>query len=279
MKEIDPIALFRLSVLGPLVSRERLARGELQQIIRELAQRQYAIPNSRRHYLGEKTIQAWFYAWRRNGIAGLVPKTRIDRGQSKIAPPIQEAIIAAKRDNPRRSIRQIRQLLETSGQVARDCLSRSAIHRLLQQHGISRMSGSSNEPEEKRSFVAESAGAIWYGDVMHGPRVMAGGRLRKAYLVTLIDDASRLITHSAFCLGETALDIEGVLKQAILKRGLPIKFVVDNGAAYRSNTLQGICIRLGINLIYCRPYAPEGKDCAAYCTSYGSCGGTSLGSD
>jgi len=259
MKEIDPIALFRLSVLGPLVSRERLARGELQQIIRELAQRQYAIPNSRRHYLGEKTIQAWFYAWRRNGIAGLVPKTRIDRGQSKIAPPIQEAIIAAKRDNPRRSIRQIRQLLETSGQVARDCLSRSAIHRLLQQHGISRMSGSSNEPEEKRSFVAESAGAIWYGDVMHGPRVMAGGRLRKAYLVTLIDDASRLITHSAFCLGETALDIEGVLKQAILKRGLPIKFVVDNGAAYRSNTLQGICIRLGINLIYCRPYAPEGK--------------------
>jgi putative transposase len=37
MKEIDPVALFRLSVLGPLASRERLGRGELQQIIRELA--------------------------------------------------------------------------------------------------------------------------------------------------------------------------------------------------------------------------------------------------
>jgi putative transposase len=259
VKEINPMALFRLSVLGPLVSRERLERGELQQIIRDLAQRQYAIPDSRRTYLGEKTIEAWFYNYRRDGIAGLAPKVRIDRGQSKIAPALQEAIVAAKRDNPRRSIRQLRQLLESSGQAAKDTLSRSAIHRLLRQHGISRMSGSASLPEEKRSFVAESAGAIWYGDVLHGPRVSVDGRARKVYLVSLMDDASRLIAHSAFCLGETALDIEGVLKQAILKRGLPHRLIVDNGSAYRSNTLQGICIRLGINLIYCRPYAPEGK--------------------
>jgi putative transposase len=85
------------------------------------------------------------------------------------------------------------------------------------------------------------------------------GRLRKVYLVSLMDDASRLLTHSAFCSGEKALDIEGVLKQAVLKRGLPRKLVVDNGAAYRARTLQGICARLGIHLIYCRPYAPQGK--------------------
>jgi putative transposase len=67
------------------------------------------------------------------------------------------------------------------------------------------------------------------------------------------------VAHSAFCLGETALDIEGVLKQALLRRGVPLKLVVDNGAAYRAHTLQGICARLGIRLIFCRPYAPEGK--------------------
>ncbi len=83
--------------------------------------------------------------------------------------------------------------------------------------------------------------------------------MRKVYLVSLMDDASRLLTHSAFCLGETALDIEGVLKQAVLKRGLPTKLVIDNGAAYRSGSLKGICARLGIHMVYCRPYAPEGK--------------------
>ena len=259
MKEIDPVALFRLSVLGPLVSRERLGRGELQQIIRELALREYAIPGSRRRLVGEKTIEAWYYAWRKKGIDGLAPKPRADAGASKIPPELQSALLAAKRDNPRRSIRQLRQLMESSGQAAQGDLSRSAIHRLLQQHGLSRMPGSATLPEERRSFVAEQAGSIWYGDVMHGPAVSAGGRRRKVYLVSLIDDASRLVAHSAFCLGETALDIEGVLKQAVLKRGLPRKLVVDNGSAYRAHTLQGICARLGIHLIYCRPYAPEGK--------------------
>ncbi len=259
MNDIDPKALFRLSVLGPLVSRERLSRGELQQIVRQLAQQEYAIPGSRRRYISEKTLQAWYYAWRRNGLAGLSDAPRTDTGRSKLPEPVQVAVLAAKRENPRRSIRQIRLLLEAAGLVPRDTLSRCAVHRLLKAHGISRISGPDVVPEEKRSFAAEHAGSIWYGDVMHGPTLSFGGRRMKTYLVSLMDDASRLIAHSAFCLSETALDIEGVLKQALLRRGVPKTIVVDNGAAYRAATLQGICARLSMRLVYCRPYAPEGK--------------------
>lgn len=259
MNEVNPVALFRLSVLGPIISRERLARGELQQLLRELSTREYAIPGTRRRHIGEKTIQAWYYAWRRNGLDALAPKARGDRGISKIAACLQESILAAKRDNPRRSVRQIVRLLEAAGTVPTQVLSRSAVHRLLQQHGVSQRPGCGHPLEEKRSFNAEFAGSIWYGDVMHGPRVPHKGQMRKTYLVSLLDDASRLLTHSAFCLGETALDIEGVLKQALLRRGVPIKLVVDNGAAYRAHTLQGICARLGVGLVYCRPFAPQGK--------------------
>ncbi|HSM21159.1 MAG TPA: DDE-type integrase/transposase/recombinase, partial [Rubrivivax sp.] len=263
MNAVDPQALFRLSVLGPLVSRERLERGELKRLVAELAQREYAIPNSQRHRLGAKTIEAWFYAWRRLGLEGLVPKTRVDRGRSRIEPTLQEAILAAKRDNPRRSTQQILRLLRADGRTGAQALSRSARHRLLQQHGLSRVAGTAGSPEERRSFAAEFAGTLWYGDVMHGPRIAVKGpvkgQVRKTYLVSLFDDASRLVAHSAFCLGETALDIEGVLKQALLRRGVPAKLVVDNGAAYRASTLQGLCARLGIHLIFCRPYAPEGK--------------------
>jgi len=259
MNDIHPVALFRYSVLGPLISRAELPRGELKATLRELAARHYDIPGSRNSRISEKTIEAWYYAWRRGDIEALTPKARSDRGQSKIAPEVQAAILAAKRENPRRSVRVIRRLLEHRGTVAKGELSRSAIHRLLKAHGLSRPSGSASEPEEHRAYVAEYAGDIWYGDVMHGPQVPIGGRMRKAYLVSLMDDASRLITHSAFCPGETALDIEAVLKQAVLKRGLPVKLVLDNGPAYRAKTLQGICARLGIHLVYCRPYAPEGK--------------------
>lgn len=259
MNPIDRLALFRLSVLGPLISRDHLARGELQHLIRELAQRTYDIPGSRRHRIGEKTIEAWYYMWRKHGVTGLAAKRRADRGQSRMAVHWQDAILAAKRENPRRSIRQILRLMEAGGIVARGSLSRSAIHRLLKQHGLSRVPQGSSLPEEYRRFVAGCAGALWYGDVMHGPTLILGGRSRKTYLVSLLDDASRLVAHSAFCLAEGALEIEGVLKQAVLKRGLPAKLVVDNGSAYRAATLQGICARLSIHLIHCRPYAPQGK--------------------
>jgi len=92
-----------------------------------LAARHYDIPGSRNSRLSEKTIEAWYYAWRRGDIEALTPKARSDRGQSKLTPTIQEAILAAKRENPRRSIRVIRRLLESRGTVARDELSRSAI--------------------------------------------------------------------------------------------------------------------------------------------------------
>ena len=54
MKEIDKKALFRLSVLGQLVSRERLQRGELQQLIRELAQRELRHSRFTPHALGRE---------------------------------------------------------------------------------------------------------------------------------------------------------------------------------------------------------------------------------
>jgi len=259
MKQIHPHALFRLSVLGPLASRDRLEQGELKRLLRELSTQSYAIPNSRKVFLSEKTIEGWYYAWKREGIEALTPKPRSDRGLSKMSVVIQDAICAAKKENPGRSLRIIKQVVSASGLLGATKLSRSSIHRLLQTQGISNLPGSAVQPVERRSFVAARAGDIWYGDVMHGPKVIINGQVRKAYLVTFMDDASRLITHSAFCPAETALEVEGVLKQALLKRGLPIRLVIDNGSAYRAATLQAICARLEIRLIYCRPYTPEGK--------------------
>jgi len=256
---IHPKALFRLSVLGPLASREHLPRGELKRILSGLASQPYAIPGSRRCYLSEKTIEGWYYRWRQGGIDALAPRPRCDRGRSKLSIDMQEQIVQAKRENPKRSLDELIRLLETAGIVASGALKRTTVHRLLQHHGLSRPLAGDSQSIERRRYEANHCGDIWYGDVMHGPKVTINGRLRKAYLVSLMDDASRLITHSAFCPGETALDIEGVLKQALLKRGLPKKLVIDNGAAYRAESLQGICARLSIRLVYCRPYEPQAK--------------------
>jgi len=258
MKPIHPVALFRLSVLGRLASRDHFERGEIQSILFELASKSYDIPDSVHTRISAKTIEAWFYAWKKGGIEALVPKTRCDRGVSKLPEAIQAFILNAKRENPKRSINTLIRLLQLKGLASSTSLSRSSVYRLLVNHGLSRPVAGPSEPIEFRSFEADHPGDIVYGDVMHGPKVLVEAKVQKSYLVTVFDDCSRLVWHSAFCPGETALDIEYVLKQALLKRGLPKRFVIDNGAAYRAQSLQGICARCAIQLIYCRPYAPEG---------------------
>jgi putative transposase len=258
-KPLHPIALFRLMVLGPLASRGELKRGEVKSVIRELASKTHNIPGSRRVHLSEQTILRWYYDWKRGGIEALNPTDRCDKGKTQLSEEVQAALLQLKQDNPARSINTMIDMLERKGIVAKKALARATVHRFLQQQKLSKRILADKHTIERRSFVAEYAGDIWHGDVLHGPSIQTSKGMKKTYLVSLLDDASRLIAHSAFCLGETALDIEGVLKQAVLKRGLPKKIIIDNGAAYRSGTLQAICAYLDIRLVYCRPYEPQPK--------------------
>ena len=101
---LHPLALFRLTVLGPLASRQQLKRGEVQHLVRELAAQTYDIPNSPHVHLSEQTILRWYHAWKRHGIAALIPKQRLDKGTTKLKSNVQQALLALKRDNPARSI-------------------------------------------------------------------------------------------------------------------------------------------------------------------------------
>jgi hypothetical protein len=97
-------------------------------------------------------------------------------------------------------------------------------------------------------------------DVMHGPAVVVDGRRkRKAYLVALLDDATRIVPFCAFTLSENTAAFLPVLEQGVMRRGIPKRLYVDNGSAYRSHHLALVCARLGITLVHARPHSPQGK--------------------
>jgi len=255
MNQVSDIALFRFSVLGPLTSRIDLSRGDIQTIIKAQAEQEYDIPHSDRHKISPRTIEKWYYQWKKEGMSGLEPKVRQDKGSSKLTAVIRARIIQLKQDNMGRSVNTILKMLSNDNAL----VSRSAIYRVLHQEGISGRVISDAPSIERRKFEADYVNDIWYGDVMHGPSITVDNKLCKTYLVSLLDDASRLLTHSQFCLDETAESIEYILRQALLKRGIPKRLILDNGPAYISRSLKAICARLGIHLIYCRPYEPEAK--------------------
>lgn len=255
------IALWRVGVLGPLVS-ARLEHGDLRAHCEAAAACTYQKPDGRTVTLSGRTIEDWLYAYRHGGLAALTPKSRSDRHQSRtIGPEVAELLLRAKREKPRRSIRRLIRMLERAHVVPVGELSRSSVHRLLVTHGVSQRP--QRDPQgaavERRSFLHEHAGDLWVGDALHGPLVLApDGKVRKSYLLSQIDGATRYIVHSYFALAEGAAEQEYGFKQALLKHGLPRVYYVDLGSAYIATSLRLICAELGIALLHTKV-----RDCEA----------------
>ena len=141
----------------------------------------YHIPNSKRVHLSEKTIERWYYFWKRKGIDGLNPATRSDKGNCQLSKDLQETIIACKKDNPARSIQTMIDYLEITGKVKKNELARSTVHRLLKKHHLNQRLIAPVEKIERRAFESQFAGDLWYGDVMHGPSIQTAQGRRKVY--------------------------------------------------------------------------------------------------
>jgi transposase InsO family protein len=253
------IALWRLGVLGALVS-ARLEHGDRVRLFKEIAARVHQMPDGETVELRPRTIESWYYAHRHGGFEALYPSTREDCGQSRaIAPEIAELILRIKREKPRRSIRRIIRMLERARKVTLGALSRSSVHRLLQRAGASARPVR-GPAAERRSFIAEHAGDLWVGDALHGPLVIApDGQIRKSYMLSQIDNATRFVVHSYFAISEGAEAQEHGLKQAILKYGLPRAYYVDRGSAYIAISLRLICADLGIHLMHAGVQDAEAK--------------------
>jgi len=244
------IALWRLGVLGPLTS-ARLEHGDRRRYLDQAAARLHERPDGTRVQLSARTIEAWYDAYRQGGFHALFPHDRADRGRSRaIAPEVADQILRVKRERPRRSIRRIIRMLERAGVVRVGDLHRSTVHRLLATAGVSARPRR-DVITERRSFLPEHAGDLWVGDALHGPLVVApDGTVRKAYLLSQIDGATRFVPHSYFALSESAVDQEYGFKQAILKHGPPRTYYIDLGPAYIAHSLMLICAELGIRLLH-----------------------------
>lgn len=248
-KQGREIALWRISVLGPLVS-ARIEHGDIREHIADIVKREHRTPDGQFVELGASTIERWYYDYKRGGFDALHPTRRSDCGKSKaITGRVADLILRAKQDKPRRSIKIIIRMLERANVVNRGELTRSTVHRFLQSAGASKRPLRAGR--ERRSFLAEHAGDLWIGDALHGPRVIGiDGKLHKSYLLSQIDNATRFVPHSYFTTSEDAPSQEYGFKESILKYGVPRIYYVDRGAAYISTSLRVICAELGIRLLH-----------------------------
>jgi len=255
------IALFRYGLIADLVHLPPGTKG-LYRRLEEKAAREYTIPGTSRTRVAAETLRDWLKRYREGGFDALLPKPRADRGTPRaLSAAVTDQLLAIKEANPALSVRLVIAQARASGTVSEgQHLPPSSVHRLLASHGLMQRGVDEPSEQDRRRFAFARAGQLWMSDVMHGPPVTVTGRTRrKSYLIAFLDDATRVIPHAAFTLAENTQAFLPVFKQAILRRGFPERFYVDNGANYRSHHLALVCAKLGVALIHARPYRPQGK--------------------
>jgi transposase InsO family protein len=254
------VAVFRFGIISDFVTGGQMGRTEKSRLTREKCTRKWQIPFSEKTRISRGTILRWIrvYTAGNNDLKTLFPKDRNDQGgQRAMDEETCLALMELRKNLPDATVPRLIEEMEKQKKVTPGItLNNSTVYRFL--HHADMMHPKETK-EDRRRFEAELPNDLWQSDVMHGPSVNVDGRLRKAYLIAIIDDHSRLIVHARFYLSETLSSWLDAFENALARRGLPRKLYVDNGAAFRSKHLAYIAASLAIHLIHARPYTPQGK--------------------
>jgi transposase InsO family protein len=255
------VAIFRSEIIGSLRHR-MLQRGELQQELQTLSQQTYRPPGSvRSQKFSVPTLQRWYYAYKRKGLDGLLPKLRQDRGRGrKLTPELLTLLVDIRRENPEASVPLIVRTLQNIGRMETKESHVATVRRLFVERGLDRdkMQSQTLQPIRLR-WEASGPNALWHADVCHGPTLQIAGGAFPLRIHALLDDASRLVLTIAALDHEREEAMLHLLVRALRAHGRPEALYLDNGATYSGDLLRTVCTRLNITLLHAKPYDPQAR--------------------
>ncbi len=251
-KKAEAIAAERMQLLSPLLA-EGLDSAKASQLKAQICTQTG---------LSERTLRRYLNQYRAEGFSGLKPKGK-GRPQAAEAIPIHilEQAILLRREVPGRSVAQIIQILEWEGLVQPGEIKRSTLQDKLTQRGYSarHMQLYATSGVAARRFQQKYRNKLWHSDIMYGIYLPIGpdGQKKQVYMVSFLDDATRFILHAEFFPTLDQVIVEDCFRQALQKYGLPVAVYFDNGSQYRTKWMNRACAKMGIRLLFAKPYSPE----------------------
>ena len=252
-KKADEIAVERVQLLTPILAAGTDA-GKIREAKAQICQ-QYGI--------SERTLRRYLDQYKKQGFDGLRPKGKGQKNTLVNAIPenVMEQAVLLRREVPSRSVSQIIRILEWEGLVAPSQLKRSTLQEKLATLGYStrHMKMYAGGGIASRRFQHKYRNQLWHSDIKYGPYLPIGpdGVLKQVFLVVFIDDATRFVLHGQFYPTLDQVIIEDAFRQAIQKYAIPETVFFDNGKQYRNRWMNRACAKMGIRLLYAKPYSPE----------------------
>jgi len=140
-------------------------------------------------------------------------------------------------------------------------IKRSTLQEKLSEKGYStrQMRMYSDSGVAARRYQKRHRNRLWHSDIKYGPYLPIGkdNTKKQVYLVTFIDDATRFVLHGEFYPTLDQVIVEDCFRKAIHKYGVPEAVYFDNGSQYRTKWMHRTCSKLGIRLVFAKPYSPE----------------------
>lgn len=251
-KKAEAIAEQRMQLLSPLLM-EGLDPAKAKQIKTRICEQSG---------LSERTLRRYLLQYKEKGFSGLKPKGKgLYMTEDAIPLNTLEQAIILRREVPGRSVSQIIQILEWEGKIQPGQVKRSTLQEKLAQRGYStrQMRMYAETGIAARRFQQKHRNRLWHSDIKYGPYLPIGkdGAKKQVYLVTFIDDATRFVLHGEFYPVLDQVIVEDCFRQAIRKYGVPEAVYFDNGSQYRTKWMSRACAKMGIRLLFAKPYSPE----------------------
>lgn len=251
-KKAEEIAAERVQLLSPLLA-NNLDTAQARQIKARICEETG---------ISERTLRRYLSQYKAEGFSGLKPKSKGQKRSKEAIPAnLLEQAILLRREVPGRSVSQIITILEWEGVAEPGQIKRSTLQEKLAQRGYSsrHMRMYADSGVAARRFQKKYRNQLWHSDIKYGPYLPIGknGAKKQVYLVTFMDDATRFVLHGQFYPVLDQMIVEDAFRQAILKYGVPEKVYFDNGSQYRTKWMIRACAKMGIRLIYAKPYSPE----------------------
>lgn len=251
-KIADLVGLLRHQIISPVLMDS--GRSQMR-YFREVASREWDVPGRGPRRFSPMTMKGWLNRYNKNGFQALLPKARDDEGGfRRISDDKKAAIRALRKEHLSMSIIRFYDLAFQANILGQPPICLATLRRFLK---IENLFAPKDKTQARKRFEMSRFGELWTGDFMHGPLVLAsadGKRHKKAILMAIIDDHTRMIVGGVFGFQENTLLLEHVFKDAILSHGLPDRLYVDNGPSFSSAYLARVCAHLKIGLVHSKPY-------------------------
>lgn len=248
----EEMAANRMQLIAPLLA-EGLDASKVMQLRKKICEA---------NGISDRTLRRYLARYWEGGYDNLRPKSKENHREKEAIPQkVLEQAILLRREVPGRSVAQIIQILEWEGLVEPGEIKRSTLQEKFAGKGYStrHMKIYASSGTATRRFQRKQRNDMWHSDLKFGPYlpIGPGGKKKQVYLVVFLDDATRYILHGEFYQSLDATIVEDCFRKSILKYGLPDSVYFDNGKQYRNKWMTRACSKIGVRLIFARPYGCE----------------------